>query len=120
MARAMETRCVLVDVSQGMSDDIEFARELLESVATQKIIQVLRMRSCRTQTPLNSRRAGCFAAPLRARRRSGGSRFALTPRDRLLGSCADGGKDENGSRHDGIARHQARHARRGRRDDGRL
>ena len=40
MARAMETRCVLVDVSQGMSDDIEFARELLESVATQKIIQV--------------------------------------------------------------------------------
>ena len=40
MARAMETRCVLVDVSQGMSDDMEFARELLESVATQKIIQV--------------------------------------------------------------------------------
>ena len=119
MARAMETRCVLVDVSQGMSDDIEFARELLESVATQKIIQVL---ACAAvgQTALNSRRAGCFRAPLRARRRSGGSRFALTPRDRLLGSCADGGKDENGSRHDGIARHQARHARRGRRDDGRL
>jgi hypothetical protein len=40
MARAMETRLVLVDVSQAMGQDLEVAKKALVSMAQQKMIQV--------------------------------------------------------------------------------
>ena len=95
MARAMESRALLVDVSVAMGDDLAIAKRALLAMVQQKIIQVPSLRRCATRR--HARRA--MTPRRRARRRHSAPRphaCALSPAalcgaaaaERARGACA--------------------------------